>query len=158
MFVGEFKHSFDAKNRLVIPSKFRAFITTKEDSKGFFVIAGTVPGKRCLLLYTMSKWMAVAQELRIKADLAKDPAHFLRYFASRGEFAPFDKQNRIVVPQKLIDYAGLQKDVLLVGNIDWIEVWKDEEYRAETESLDEEIGEQVRMRALWASPVKEAGK
>ena len=74
----------------------------------------------------------------------------MRYFASRGEFVPVDAQSRLVVPQKLMDYAGLKKDVLMVGNVDWIEVWNVGEYRAATESLDEEIGD--RSRAMWPSP------
>ena len=150
MFVGEFQHAIDAKNRLVIPAKFRAFITEPEDRKGFFMVASTVPGEHCLRLYTMGGWKRLARTLRLKADQAKDPARYLRFFTSRGEFAAIDAQSRVVVPQKLMDYAGLRREVLMVGNVDWIEVWNVEEYRAATESLDEEIGD--RGRAMWPAP------
>ena len=150
MFVGEFEHALDAKNRLVIPAKFRAFITDPEDRKGFFILVNPVGSARCLLLYTMAEWRRVAKQLRLQADKVDDPARYLRFYASRGEFAPLDAQHRIVIPQKLLDYAGLRKDVLMVGNIDAIEVWDAAEYRAAIESLDEEI--QDRSRALWPKP------
>ena len=154
MFVGEFTHTIDEKNRLVLPAKFRAFINDVEDKKGFFIVASPVMGEHCLRLYTMTGWQPVAAKLRSEADKSKDPARYMRYFASRGEFVPLDAQNRLVVPQKLMDYAGLKKDVLMVGNVDWIEVWNVGEYRAATESLDEEIGD--RSRAMWPDPESKA--
>ena len=150
MFVGEFQHAIDEKNRLVLPAKFRAFINDLEDKKGFFIVASPIPGEHCLRLYTMSGWKQVAAKLREEANKAKDPARYMRFFASRGEFGALDSQHRLVVPQKLMDYAGLKKDVLMVGNVDWIEVWNVGEYRAATESLDEEIGD--RNRAMWPTP------
>ena len=150
MFVGEFRHTIDAKNRMVIPAKFRAFITDAEDKKGFFVMASPVTTEHCLRMYTMAGWQKLVETLRGKADEAKDPARYLRFFASRGEFAAIDAQSRLVIPQKLMDYAGLQKEVLMVGNFDWVEVWNLEDYRAATESLDEEI--QDRSRAIWPKP------
>jgi MraZ protein len=150
MFSGEFSHTIDPKNRLVIPAKFRAFITDPEDRKGFFILASPVPGEHCLRLYTKRGWNQVVETLKRHADAAKDPARYLRFFASRGEFAMSDAQARVVIPQKLMDYAGLKRDVLMVGNYDWIEVWNVDEYRAATESLDEEIGD--RDRALWSKP------
>ncbi len=151
MFAGEFRHTIDAKNRIVIPAKFRAFIADVEDQKGFFILASPVRGEEhCLRLYTMSGWKKVVETLRQKADGAKDPSRYLRFFSSRAEFNKFDAQSRITIPQKLMDYAGLKGDVLLVGNMDWIEVWNVNEYQAATESLDEEIGD--RVRSLWSKP------
>lgn len=150
MFVGEFRHTIDAKNRMVIPSKFRAFITDAEDKKGFFVMASPVTREHCLRLYTRMGWEKLSQNLRREADKSKDPARYLRFFGSRSEFASIDAQARLVIPQKLMDYAGLKRDVLMVGNYDWIEVWNVDEYRAATESLDEEIPD--RSRAIWPKP------
>ena len=98
----------------------------------------------------MSGWNQVTKQLMRNADGAKDPSRYLRFFSSRAEFAPIDSQSRIVVPQKLIEYAGLKDDVLMVGNVQWIEVWNQNEYRAATESLDEEIGD--RVKSLWVRP------
>ena len=154
MFLGEFTHAIDEKNRLVLPAKFRAFINDPEDKKGFFIVASPVSGEHCLRLYTKSGWKPVENKLRQEANKSKDPARYMRFFASRGEFVPVDAQSRLVVPQKLMDYAGLKKDVLMIGNVDWIEVWNVGEYRAATESLDEEIGD--RNRAMWPNPESKA--
>jgi MraZ protein len=153
VFVGEFGHAIDEKNRLVIPAKFRAFVNDPEDKKGFFIVASPVSGEHCLRLYTMTGWKRVAAKLREEADKSKYPARYMRFFASRGEFGVLDGQNRLVLPQKLMDYAGLKKDVLMVGNVDWIEIWNVDEYRAATESLDEEIAD--RNRAMWPTPKSE---
>jgi MraZ protein len=150
VFLGEFTHAIDEKNRLVLPSKFRAFVTDIEDKKGYFVVASPVSGEHCLRLYTRTGWKQVEAKLRAEANKAKDPARYMRFFASRGEFCSLDSQSRLVLPQKLMDYAGLKEDVLMVGNVDWIEVWNVGEYRAATESLDEEIGD--RSRAMWPNP------
>ena len=154
MFLGEFTHAIDEKNRLVLPAKFRAFINDPEDKKGFFIVASPVSGEHCLRLYTKSGRKPVENKLRQEASKSKDPARYMRYFASRGEFVPVDAQSRLVVPQKLMDYAGLKKDVLMVGNVDWIEVWNVGEYRAATESLDEEIGDL--SLAMWPDPESKA--
>ena len=154
MFVGEFAHAIDEKNRLVLPAKFRAFINDPEDKKGFFIVASPVSGEHCLRLYTMTSWRKVKSKLEQEANKAKDPARYMRFFASRGEFGSLDSQSRLVVPQKLLDYAGLKKDVLMVGNFEWIEVWNVGEYRAATESLDEEISD--RNRAMWPDPESKA--
>ena len=150
MFAGEFSHTIDEKNRLVIPAKFRAFLGNDEDKKGFFILASPVPGEHCLRLYTLAGWKEVTRRLKEGADGAKDPAKYLRFFASRAEFATIDSQSRIVVPQKLMEYAGLKDNVIMIGNVDWIEVWNVDEYRAATESLDEEISD--RVRSLWQKP------
>jgi MraZ protein len=150
VFAGEFKHTIDEKNRLVIPTKFRTFITDEGDKKGFYILASPIPTEHCLRLYTMTGWKAVEAQLKRNADGAKDPNRYMRFFLSRAEFAPIDSQSRVVVPQKLIDYAGLKDDVLMVGVADWIEVWNQDEYRAATESLDEEIGD--RVKSLWVKP------
>jgi MraZ protein len=154
VFLGEFTHTIDEKNRLVLPAKFRAFMNDPEDKKAMYIVASPVNGEHCLRLYTKSGWQPVEAKLRSEADKAKDPARYMRYFASRGELVLLDTQSRLVVPQKLMDYAGLKKDVLMVGIVDWIEVWNVGEYRAATESLDEEIGD--RSRAMWPKPESKA--
>ena len=147
MFAGEFKHAIDSKNRLVVPNKFRLFITEEQDKKGFFVVAG-LSQDRCLRLYTPTEWAKVIDKVRREANKRKDPSQYIRYVASRGEFAPIDGQHRFVVTQKQLNYAGIKKEVLMVGTVDWIEVWLESDYYAATESLgEEEMGDLG--RTLW---------
>lgn len=147
MFLGEFTHAIDDKNRVVIPAKFRTFITDAQDREGFFIIVSPNPEERCLRLFTMSGWRKVSERLRDEAGKSEDPASTMRFFASRGEFCPMDSQSRLLIPQKLLDYAGLKREVIMIGNFDWIEIWNEDEYKSETERLK---GAPVdRKRALW---------
>lgn len=130
MFLGEFSHALDEKNRVVIPAKFRTFITDPQDREGFFILVNPNKEVRCLRLYTMSRWKKVMESIKAEAAKSQDSAAVLRYFAARGEFAPMDSQSRIVIPPKLLEQAGLKKDLVLVGIGDWIEIWNVEEYAA----------------------------
>ncbi len=136
MFLGEFPHTLDEKSRVVIPAKFRTFITDAQDREGFFILVNPNPETRCLRLYTMSQWKRVMDSIKREAGKSQDPASVLRFFAARGEFAPVDSQNRIVIPQKLLDYAGLQRDLIMVGLGEWIEIWNAEEYSAVTKRMN----------------------
>ena len=76
MFLGEFSHAIDEKNRLVLPAKFRAFINDLEDKKGFFIVASPVSGEHCLRLYTKSGWKPVEQRKRKVTTALKAYAAF----------------------------------------------------------------------------------
>lgn len=128
MFLGEYDYTLDSKNRLVVPAPFRTFLTDSEDRKGFFIIVSPSRDERCLRLYTMSGWKKVAQRLRDVAAEAAAPDELMRQFSRHAHFAMVDGQFRMVVPQRLIDYAGLEREVVIVGVTDWIEVWNPEEW------------------------------
>ncbi|MBI2931047.1 MAG: hypothetical protein HYY16_05300 [Planctomycetes bacterium] len=147
MFLGEQALTLDAKNRLVLPSKFRVFLTD-DDLKGFFMVVNPTRTERCLRLYPRSTWQRVQKGLMKKADDASDPSEFLRLIASHAEFAPIDAQFRFVVPPKLVEFAHLGRDVIMAGNHDWLEIWDPGEW----ETIAEQTREKYRpmlQRALW---------
>ena len=151
MFSGEQGLTLDAKNRIVVPSKFRVFLTDPDDRKGFFVVVNPTRGERCLRLYPRSGWQRVQENLMKTADQAADPAEFLRLFASHAEFAPIDAQFRMVVPPKLVAFAHLGRDVVMVGNHTWLEIWDPGEWETVTEQTREKY-RALLPRALWARP------
>jgi MraZ protein len=151
MFLGEQALTLDAKNRLVVPAKFRTFLTDPDDRKGFFMVVNPTRGERCLRLYPRSSWAEVQKGLMKKADEAPDPAEFLRLIASHAEFAPIDAQFRFVVPPKLVEFAHLGRDVIIAGNHKWLEIWDPGEW----ETIAEQTREKYRsllQRALWPGP------
>lgn len=151
MFLGEQALTLDAKNRLVVPAKFRTFLG-EEDRKGFFMVVNPTRAERCLRLYPRSSWILVEKSVRRKADAdAADPAEFLRLIASHGDFAPIDAQFRFVVPQKLVDFAHLGRDVVMAGNHDWLEIWDPGEWETIAEQTREKY-RQLLGRALWPTP------
>lgn len=115
VFFGEFRHSLDAKGRVILPAKFRdrladgGYITKRLDG--------------CLAVFTAEEFEKVAQELQEKARRGQAERNVVRSFAAgTAEFQP-DRQGRIVIPANLISFAGLQHEVVITGQLGSIEIW-----------------------------------
>ena len=115
MLLGEFNHSIDEKGRLIIPAKLR------DDLGDSFVICNGLEG--CLFVYSQEEWNKFVAELETLPRMSKDARIFKRYFFGSASEGSFDKQGRVLVPPSLRKAAGLEKDVVLVGVQDRIEIW-----------------------------------
>ena len=124
MFMGEYNHTIDAKGRLIIPSKFREVLGEE------FVITKGLDG--CLFVYDNQEWNAFEEKLKALPLNKKDNRQFVRFAEVEG-----DKQGRILVPGNLRDFAGLEKDVVLVGVASRIEIWSKAKWDGITEDEDE---------------------
>ena len=120
MFMGEYNHTIDAKGRLIIPSKFRELLGEE------FVLTKGLDG--CLSIYPMDEWNAFEEKLRALPLTNKNARTFTRFFVAGATNCELDKQGRILVPQTLREFAGLEKDVVLTGNLNRIEVWSKEKW------------------------------
>ena len=120
MFMGEYNHTIDAKGRLIIPSRFRELLGEE------FVLTRGLDG--CLSIYPMDEWVAFEEKLRALPLTNKDARTFSRFFVAGATACQLDKQGRILVPQTLRQFAGLDKDVVLTGNLNRIEVWSKEKW------------------------------
>ena len=124
MFMGEYNHTIDAKGRLIVPTKFR------EQLGEAFVIAKGNDG--CLAIYTNEDWEAFSKKLQA-LPATKDNRTYVRTIVGGATSVETDKQGRVLVPGSLREYAGLDKDVVLAGVIDKIEVWDKERWVAQTD-------------------------
>ena len=115
MLLGEFNHSIDEKGRLIIPAKLR------DDLGDSFVICNGLEG--CLFVYSMEEWNKFVAELETLPRMNKDARIFKRYFFGSASEGSFDKQGRVLVPPSLRKAAHLEKDVVLVGVQDRVEIW-----------------------------------
>ena len=115
MFMGEYNHTIDAKGRLIIPSKFLEVLGEE------FVITKGLDG--CLFVYDNQEWNAFEEKLKALPLNKKDNRQFVRFFLAGAAEVEVDKQGRILVPGNLRDFAGLEKDVVLVGVASRIEIW-----------------------------------
>ena len=116
---GQFSHSIDAKGRLFIPASLR-----KELGQTFHV---TVGQDHCLSVYSDESWAAFMAKLK---ELSYNEVKKLRaLFAYAADCEP-DSQGRILIPAKLRDYAGLTKEVVVVGSFDRAEIWSAERWAA----------------------------
>ena len=114
MFMGEYHHTIDEKGRLTIPSKVRY-----ELGESFIVTRGI---DRCLFIYPKHEWEQIITKYRLLPN-TKEARNFMRFFLSGATVCEFDKQGRINISAPLIKYAGLEKECIIIGVNDRLEVW-----------------------------------
>ncbi len=115
---GEFAHVIDEKGRLFIPAKFRA-----ELGCSFVLTRGL--GK-CLAAYPISEWKAF--EEKIMSYSPRKSRELQLYFVATSHDMELDSQGRILVPAKLRAFAGLEKNLVVVGMVDHLEIWDESEW------------------------------
>ena len=141
MFRSSSFHTIDAKGRIIIPSRFRNIL--KSDK-----VYGVVVSNKddCLYAYTFSEWEKV--ENKILSTKTNAMADFRRFFLGNSCECMCDRQDRILIPKSLRKYANLEKDIVLVGNLDRFEIWdrtlwdkinKEMEQKLKKEEVKEEI-------------------
>lgn len=138
MFMGEYSHTIDTKGRLIIPSRFR------EELGETFVVTKGLDG--CLFVFSDEEWKAFEIKLKSLPLTNKNARQFARFFVAGATPCELDKQGRILLPATLREFAGLEKDVVLTGMLNRIEIWSKDKWN-ENNSLDDvamdEIAEQM---------------
>lgn len=116
MFLGEFSHSLDSKGRLTIPAKFR-------DQLAPGLVVTRSPLDRCLLVMPRNKWEEISAKISA-LPLADPRSALLRraIFSAAEDFVP-DKQGRILISQRLRDYAQIETDIVVAGVNTFLELW-----------------------------------
>ena len=120
MFMGEYNHTIDAKGRLIIPSKFRESLGDE------FVVTKGMDG--CLFVYDNEEWKKFEEKLLSLPMMDKQVRQFTRYFLAGAASVEVDKQGRILLPAHLREFAGLEKDVVLVGVGSRVEIWSKDKW------------------------------
>ena len=115
MLMGEYHHTIDEKGRIILPAKFR-----EELGESFIITRGL---EECLFVYTNSEWEKITRKLNNLPFTKKDARSFMRFFLSGATATVFDKQGRINITSPLISYANLEKECVIVGVGDRIEIW-----------------------------------
>ncbi len=120
MLLGKHENSIDAKNRLIIPAKFR-------DDLGYKVII-TKGLDECLIIFPMSTWEK--QEEVLAGLPMSDPKTraFKRFIYANASECEIDKQGRVLIPAGLKAAAKLSKELVTIGSLDRVEVWAKEKY------------------------------
>jgi MraZ protein len=129
-FRGQYEHTLDAKNRLTIPSKFRAALS-----------AGVVLAKSldpCVTIWTPAAWEGYTERAIGSRDpFSREARQLQRYFHAGSFDAQLDSAGRIMLPQALIEHARLSRDVVVIGGGESAEVWDRDAWRAHEGELDE---------------------
>ncbi|MEK7648391.1 MAG: division/cell wall cluster transcriptional repressor MraZ [Patescibacteria group bacterium] len=138
MFIGEYRHTLDTKGRLAIPVKFRNAL-----ERGAVVTKGI---DRCLVLYPLKEWNALAERISQLPTSQADTRAFSRMTLASAMDVACDNQGRIIVPEYLRDYATMHKNVILAGLYNRIELWDEgvwQEYKTATEENSGDIAERL---------------
>lgn len=120
MLMGVYQNSIDAKNRLIVPAKFR-------DELGFRCVL-TRGLDQCLVIYPMPAWEEQQSKLATLPRTDEMARAFLRYIYANAVECEIDKQGRITLPQYLKDIAGVEKELVTIGLLDRVELWAKEVY------------------------------
>lgn len=125
MFIGEYNHSLDAKGRLIIPSKYR-----EELGEEFIVTKGL---KDCLWIFPKSGWEDFMNSLSKLPKVNANSSKLLRHFSAGATCCELDKQGRILLPANLRKFAELDKDVVLAGVMERVEIWDKNKWEDSTD-------------------------
>ncbi|MFA6378728.1 MAG: division/cell wall cluster transcriptional repressor MraZ [Candidatus Omnitrophota bacterium] len=119
MFYGEHNHSIDRKGRLILPARFREI--AKENSiERFFLTRGL---DKCIFMFSEYEWTTQEQKFKSMSFTKKESRSFNRMFFSGAVDIRPDRQGRFIIPQYLKDFAGINKDVMVIGISSRIEIW-----------------------------------
>jgi len=138
MFMGEYHHNIDNKGRLIIPAKFREALGDE------FVITRGLD--QCLFGYSMDEWKHIEEKLKTLPLTKKDARAFTRFFFSGATECEIDKQGRVNIASPLVNYAKLEKECVILGVSNRIEIWSKrqwEDYFTESEDSFADIAENM---------------
>jgi MraZ protein len=138
MFMGEHHHNIDSKGRLIVPAKFR------ENLGEIFVLTRGLD--QCLFGYPLSEWNEIEDKLKGLPLTKKDARAFTRFFFSGATESEIDKQGRTNIPTPLLQYAKLDKECVILGVSNRIEIWSKqiwEDYFNESAESFAEIAENM---------------
>jgi len=137
-FIGEYHYSLDSKGRVNIPAKFRQSLS-KENKNTFIATRGQDP---CIWVYPLAEWKKIELELRNLSSVSGIHRTFVRQIARSATPSTCDKQGRIMINPSLISYASIDKEALIIGMINKIEIWNvDILNKVDKENLNNEKNE-----------------
>lgn len=138
MLLGEYQHSLDTKGRMAVPAKFRDNL-----SAGAIITRGL---DNCLFLFSKSEWAKLAEKIIALPLTQANSRAFTRLMLAGAMDVELDSQGRILIPDYLRKYANLEKEAIVAGLYNRIEVWDRghwEKYKQKTESASDEIAEKL---------------
>lgn len=138
MFMGEYRHNADKKGRIIIPVRFR-------EALGESIVA-TKGLDGCITIYTMTQWESILEGLQKLPTTKKESRMYIHMLTARAAQCEFDSQGRILLPQALMEDAEIDKECVVIGVADHVEIWSKNRWDAYYESASEnfeEVAEQL---------------
>ena len=133
-FIGEYEATLDAKGRFLLPAGFKKQMPGN-DVEPFILNRGF---EKCLSLYTSKSWKPIFSDLSNLNDFDPKVRQFKRYFLNGATQVEMDTAGRLLLPKNLMEYAGLEREIVLVSAIDKIEIWDKVKYKEFFETFSPE--------------------
>jgi MraZ protein len=118
VFRGRSIHLIDAKGRVSIPTRFRDLVKTNGDPR--LIVTNF---EQCLAVYPYAEWQEIEEKMGRLSLVDRDIRSFKRFFFSGANECSLDGQGRILIPPSLREYAKLEKEVILAGQLKYFEIW-----------------------------------
>lgn len=125
MFYGEYAHSLDRKGRLILPSKFRQ-VSRENYIERFYITRGL---DKCLFVFTEEEWKLQEQKFKSLPFTKAEARKFNRLYFSGASEIVLDKQGRVLIPKYLKEYAEIERQVIIVGVANRIEIWGQSQWK-----------------------------
>ncbi len=129
MIIGDHRHRLDEKGRVTLPSKFRPYLG------GQLVITKGLD--RCLFIFPMSRWEELVAKLDSLPLSSRDARRARRWLIGGAHVVEPDRAGRIIIPQTLREYAGIDQEVIIAGLHTYLEIWSPEAWQEEMEKAAE---------------------
>ena len=136
--LGTYECKADSKGRIMLPSPLKKQITSV--LKGGFVVKRSV-FNRCLEIHPMSEWKKIVDQVNQLNRFVKKNNDFIRSYMSGLKIVHADSSSRILIPKDLLDFAGLEKQIVLSSSVNIIEVWDKKEYEKSVSKSLKKFGE-----------------
>ncbi|HXD76998.1 MAG TPA: division/cell wall cluster transcriptional repressor MraZ [Puia sp.] len=133
-FLGEYEATIDSKSRFLLPVGFKKQLP--EEGPAQFVINRGF--EKCLSLYPMKSWEPIFARISQLNGFSPEVRQFTRYFLNGATMVELDSAGRLLIPQNLKEYAGLDKDIILTAAVDKIEIWDKVKHQQFFESISPE--------------------
>lgn len=124
-FLGEYEATLDAKGRFLLPAGFKKQLP-EEGSVQFVINRGF---EKCLTLYTKESWNPIFEKISKLNDFDKKVREFRRAFLNGATMIEADTAGRLLIPKNLMEYAGLEKDIVLASAVNKLEIWDKTKYQ-----------------------------
>jgi len=130
MLIGEYKHTIDSKKRVALPAKFR-----KELGKKIVVTHGL---DNCLFVYPLKEWQKVAEKLANSSMGQVDARNFNRFILGGAVETDVDSMGRILLPEFLRNFAGLESKAVIAGLHNRLEIWDEDKWKRHSLAIEKE--------------------
>lgn len=122
--IGEFDCTLDSKGRFIMPQALRKQIPQEAGDK-FVINRGF---EKCLVMYPFNEWEKISEEINKLNPYVQQNRDFIRYFFRGAIELTLDASSRLLLPKRLLDYAGISKDIVLFAHTNKVEIWSEELY------------------------------